>query len=215
VVTYSERRQPTLGVFVRERMFRLAGRCALKVVAPVAWFPFASLMRKDYRPSVPYMEIQDGIEVYHPKFLSVPGLFKCLDGFFFFLFSASTVHRIRKGFDFDIIDAHFVYPDGLGAVLLGKLFGRPVSITVRGTIRKLARYALRKMQIRYALRNARKVFAVCGDLKEAALEAGAPAVTVVGTGIGIEKFRPIEKAAARKARGLPAAGRSSYRSADS
>ena len=197
-------RQPSLGVFVRERMFRLAESCALKVVAPVPWFPFAGFVRKGAAQSVPYLEVQDGIEVYHPRFLSIPGVFKCLDGFFFFFFSAPAVMRVRKGFDFDIIDAHFAYPDGLGAILLGKLFRRPVAITVRGTIRKLSRYALRKLQIGYALRSAAKVFAVCADLKEAAIEAGAPeGVIVIPNGIDIKKFRPMDRLAARAALGLP------------
>ena len=197
--------QPGLGVFVRERMFRLSRRCPVKVVAPVPWFPFSSLLKKGYRPGVPYLEAQDGIEVFHPRFLSVPGVFKCLDGFFLFLSTISTARKIRKGFDFDIIDAHFVYPDGLGAILLGKVLRKPVAITVRGTIRKLSRYALRRVQIGYALRRAAKVFAVCEDLKAAAIEAGAlPEKTVVvPNGVDTGKFRPMERGEARKALGLP------------
>lgn len=199
--------QPTLGVFVRERMFRLAGSSALKVVAPVPWFPFAALVRKGAARGVPYLEVQDGIEVYHPRFLSFPGFFKCLDGLFFFLFSAPAVREARKGFDFDIIDAHFAYPDGLGAVLLGKLFRKPVAITVRGTIRKLSRYALRRAQIGYALRHASKVFAVCADLARAVREAGGPEAVVVPNGIDMRKFRPMDRLEARAELGLPANGK--------
>jgi teichuronic acid biosynthesis glycosyltransferase TuaC len=197
--------QPTLGVFVRERMFKVARRCELKVVAPAPWFPFINLVRKGYRPTVPYIEIQEGIEVYHPRFFNIPRFFKFLDGLFFFLSAAASIRKIRKEFDFDLIDAHFAYPDGVGAVLLGKLFRKPVAITVRGTIRKLTRFPLVRRQIRYALNNAAKIFAVCDDLKNAVVELGISPekVFVVPNGVDIEKFKPVDRLAARRELGLP------------
>jgi len=198
--------QPTLGVFVRERMFRVARQCELKVVAPVPWFPFIGFLKPGYRPLVPFREVQDGIEVLHPRFFNVPGFCKCLDGFFFFLSSLATVARVRREFRFDVIDAHFAYPDGLGAVLLGKVFGVPVTITLRGTIRKLSRYLLRRVQIRYALASAARVFTVCDDLKRAATDLGISPdhVEVVPNGVDLAKFRRVDQGAARSGLGLPA-----------
>lgn len=198
--------QPTLGVFVRERMSRVAQQCELKVVAPVPWFPFASRLKPGYRPAVPYREVQNGIEVLHPRFFNVPGIFKCLDGLFFALSSLVTVLRLRRTFRFDLIDSHFAYPDGFGAVLLGRLIGVPVTITVRGTIRKLSQYVLRRIQIIYALRNAARVFTVCADLKQAVVDLGVDDahVEVVANGVDIYKFRPVEQAIARRELGLPA-----------
>lgn len=198
--------QPTLGVFVRERMFRVARQCELKVVAPVPWFPFIGFLKPGYRPLVPFREVQDGIEVLHPRFFNVPGIFKCLDGFFFFLSALATVARVRRDFRFDVIDAHFAYPDGLGAVLLGKVFGVPVTITLRGTIRKLSRFFLRRVQIRYALGSAARVFTVCEDLKRAATDLGIlpDHVEVVPNGVDLAKFRRVDQESARRELGLPA-----------
>ncbi len=197
--------QPTLGVFVRERMFRVARQCELKVVAPVPWFPFIGLLKPGYRPLVPFREVQDGIEVLHPRFFNVPGIFKCLDGFFFFLSALVTVARVRRGFRFDVIDAHFAYPDGMGAVLLGKVFRVPVTITLRGTIRKLSRYLLRRVQIRYALGSAARVFTVCDDLKRAATDLGISPdhVEVVPNGVDLVKFRRVDGGSVRRELGLP------------
>lgn len=198
-------KQPGLGVFVKERMFNVSRHSEIKVVAPVPWFPFIGLIKKGYRPRVDHLEIQDGIEVYHPRFFNFPGFLKSLDGFFFFLSIAYTVWKLRRRFDFDVIDAHFAYPDGLGAVLLGRLFKRPVTVTVRGTIGKLSRYPLRRMQIRYALKKAARVFSVCEDLKETATGLGIPGskITVIENGVDIEKFRPVDKLEARRVLGLP------------
>ena len=41
--------QPTAGVFIRERMFRVARHLKIVVLAPQAWFPGQSLIRR-FRP---------------------------------------------------------------------------------------------------------------------------------------------------------------------
>ena len=41
--------------------------------------------------------------------------------------------QIRAGHDFDLIDAHYFYPDGVAAVLLGRALDRPVVVTARGS----------------------------------------------------------------------------------
>ncbi len=59
-------------------MFRVGAQLPLTVVAPVPWFPFQSLLRlirPHFRPDVPRVEVQQGVTVLHPRFLSVPGLF--------------------------------------------------------------------------------------------------------------------------------------------
>lgn len=202
---FPNNKQPILGIFVKERMFKVAKHCELKVIAPVPWFPFAQRFKYGYRPRVPYLEVQEGIEVYHPRFFNIPFLFKYLDGLFFLLSSLVTAWKLNKYFKFDIIDSHFVYPDGLGAVLLGKLFKKPVTITVRGTIKKLLKYPLIKVQIKYALKKAVKVFTVCNDLKSAVTELSVPEgkVIVIPNGVDIEKFKPVEKIKARNILKLP------------
>ena len=199
-------KQYSLGIFVKERMFNVAKHCELKVIAPTPWFPFARHLKRDYRPKVPYLEIQNGIEVYHPRFFNIPKFFKFLDGLFFFISTIVTVWNVRKYFKFDIIDSHFVYPDGFGAVLLGRVFKSPVTITVRGTIKKLLKYPLIRVQIKYALKKSAKVFTVCNDLKEVVTKLGITEekIVVVPNGVDIEKFIPVEKQRAREELGLPA-----------
>ena len=79
----------------------------------------------------------------------------------------------------------FAYPDGLGAVLLGRFFNKPVTITLRGTITPLSRYKLRRLQISYALKRADIVFSVCKALKDKAVSLGAleEKVVVVSNGV--------------------------------
>ena len=124
--------QPQAGVFIRERMFRVAQILPLMVVAPVPWFPFQGLLRlfrPHFRPPAPRHEMQQGIDVYHPRFFSIPGFFKYWDGFFMAVACYRLLSRLKRQREIDIIDAHFTYPDGYAATLLGKWFRLPVTIT--------------------------------------------------------------------------------------
>jgi len=164
------------------------------------------LIKKDYRPRVPYHEIQDGIDVYHPRFFNIPRYFKFLDGIFFFLSSILAVWKIRKVFDFDLVDAHFTYPDGVGAALIGKLFRRPVTITVReGRLRDRLKWPLISPQIRFAFRSAARIITVSRDLANAVIESGihAEKVVVVPNGIDTGKFKRLNKLDTRAELGLP------------
>lgn len=79
------------------------------------------------------MDVQQGFNVWYPRFLSFPGLFKSLDGFFMALCAYPRLRKLRREGRLDLIDAHFAYPDGYAATLLGHWLCVPVTITMRGT----------------------------------------------------------------------------------
>jgi glycosyltransferase involved in cell wall biosynthesis len=197
-------RQPAFGVFVAERMRRVARHCDVSVVAPVPWFPGNGWMRPHWT-GVPATEGEEGFRVYHPRVLCVPRYTKWSDGL---LYAASLVPflaRLRRRFPFDLIDAHFAYPDGLAAALLGGVFRVPVVVTLRGSIVRLRHYPLHRPQIRWALRRAARVLAVSQSLKEVAAGLGIPAehIRVIPNGVDADVFVPREPADARRALGLP------------
>ena len=90
--------QPTAGVFIRERMFRVGRELPIVVVAPRPWFPLQGLIRlirPGFRPSTPRHERQQGVDVYQPRFLSIPGLAKSLDGMLMALSLYWPMRRLR------------------------------------------------------------------------------------------------------------------------
>jgi glycosyltransferase involved in cell wall biosynthesis len=201
--------QPGAGLFIRERMFRVGRRLPLRVVAPTPWFPLQSLLRRwrpGFRPGAPFHEQQDGHDVWFPRFLCVPGLFKSLDGWFMALAAWPRLRALRRAGQLDVIDAHFAYPDGFAAVQLGRWLGVPVTITMRGTESRLATHRQLGAQVRQALLGAARVFAVSESLRQVALGLGVPAerTEVVGNGVDLDKFSPLPQAQARAALGLPA-----------
>ncbi|MCU0692376.1 MAG: glycosyltransferase [Polyangiaceae bacterium] len=205
---FPSRMQPGAGLFIRERMFRV-GRCLpLAVVSPTPWFPLQGLLRRwrrGFRAGAPAHEIQQGIDVWYPRFFSVPGLFKGLDGWFMAIGAWPRMRRLKRAGRLDVIDAHFAYPDGYAATLLGRWLGVPVTITMRGTEARHARDPALAAKVAVALQRARRVFSVSESLRQVALGLGIDSdhVRVVGNGVDVEKFSPVPRAQARAALSLP------------
>ncbi|MBK8992662.1 MAG: glycosyltransferase [Gammaproteobacteria bacterium] len=200
--------RPVAGLFIRERMFRVAERMPLAVISPQPWFPFQGLIRRfrpNYRPPQPNHELQQGIDVWFPRFLSLPGVARWLDGFFMALSCLAVVRRLRRERGINLLDAHFAYPEGYAATLLGRWLNLPVTITLRGTEVPLARDPGRRKRMLHAIRDASQVFAVADSLKRHVVSLGADPdkVRVVGNGVDCHKFFPIDRAAAREQLGLP------------
>lgn len=201
--------QPTLGVFVHARVERMARHAEVTVVAPVPWFPLNRLFRGKARSDVPALERQGTLPVHHPRFLSVPGVLKCLDGLLYFLSIVLYIRRLRRSFEFDIIDAHFTYPDGMAACLLAKVFRCPVTVTLRGTLVPYSRYRLRRPQLAWTLRRADRILSVSDSLRDLAIRLGAPAerIRVIPNGVDTATFGVISRPEARETLALPAARR--------
>ena len=188
--------RPNAGVFIRERMFRVHQEIPIIVVSPVPWFPFQGLLRywrPHFRPQPCCYEEQQGIQVYFPRFFSIPGLLKSYDGFFMALGSLSTLIKLRK--QFNIIDAHFAYPDGYAETLLGRWLKVPVTITLRGTEVPLSKLPGRKERMLTALKNTSRIFSVSDSLKQHVVSLGVESekIRVVGNGIDLLKFFPLDR----------------------
>ncbi len=195
--------RPHAGVFIRERMFRVGKRIPMIVVSPVPWFPLQGLIRffkPGYRPQPKAFELQDNIAVYYPRFLALPGLGRQWDGFFMAIGCYRLLKKLKIDFNFNIIDAHFAYPDGYAGTLLGQWFQVPVSITLRGTEVPLSKMPNRCKRMMRALNKAQKVFSVADSLKQHVVKLGADdsKIQVVGNAVDTEIFYPIDLLTARQ-----------------
>ncbi len=200
--------QPTAGLFIRERMTRVAEHVPVTVVAPVPWFPCQGLVRRwrpGFRPPAPPMQHDAGVRVLHPRFFSIPGLAKSLDGLFMALGSLPTLRRLARSEGLDLIDAHFGYPDGHAASLLARWLNRPFTVTLRGVEPRLGATRIRGRLMRRALARANRVIAVSASLAAWARRAGVDPgrIEVVGNGVDTERFQPVDRDRARAELGLP------------
>lgn len=205
---YPNPARPLAGVFIRERMLRVAKRLPVVVVSPQPWFPMQGVLRlwkKNYRPSSPYYEKQAGLEIYRPRFLSFPGFAKSFDGYLMALGAWRTVALLKKQGRADVLDAHFAYPSGFAATVLGRILKLPVTITLRGTVVRHIKDANLRPRLMQALKRADRVFAVAGALCEVAYSLGISSkkTRVVGNGVDAKVFQPVSRSVARAALDIP------------
>lgn len=199
---------PSAGTFVRERMFRVAKRMPIVVVAPQAWSPLdwaIRLFRKTFRPMAAVHEKMDGIDVYRPRWFSLPGFGKRFDGWLMARCTERTVRRIHRSFRATAIDAHFLYPDGWAATRIAKGLGLPATITIRGSKDEWLIGTSREPGLREAMASATRLFAVSHALARNvayALGVERGKVEVIGNGVDIERFHPVDRSEARKRLGI-------------
>lgn len=202
--------QPNHGIFVETRLRYLlaSGQAESRVVAPVAWFPFKHRRFGTYARNarVPASEVRHGIDVQHPRYLLLPKIGMELAPVMMARSVRPAIGRIiDEGYDFDAIDAHYFYPDGVAAVMLGKYFNKPVVITARGTdINLIPQYKLARKMILWAARNASGIITVCKALKDEMVQLGVPAgaVTPLRNGVDLQRFQRTDRAVARASLGL-------------
>lgn len=197
---YPNPAQPQHGVFVENRLRHLvAGGAAVStVLAPVPRVPLRAA-----RTPIPGRETRHGLTVLHPRFPTLPGLGMYTNPASLYLAARRAVERLlAEGFAFDAIDAHYLYPDGVAAVWLGRHFGKPVVLTARGSdTSQLPHYAVPGRLIRRALDRADALIAVSQGLAEGLLALGAAPgkVTVLRNGVDLGTFRPLPDRDARRA----------------
>ena len=154
------------GIFVETRLRHLVstGEAKSVVVAPVPWFPFRHRRFGEYASlaRVSHEEVRHGVRIMHPRYFLLPRIGMTSAPFFLALGAYSTIRRLlREGYVFDAIDAHYFYPDGVAAILLGYWFEKPVVITARGTdINLIPRYRLPRAMIQWAAARASRVVTV-------------------------------------------------------
>jgi len=207
---YPSAARPGHGIFVETRLRHLlaSGLAQSVVVAPVPWFPAVHerLGRYGTIARTPRQETLHGIEVLHPRFPLLPKVGMSTAPFFLALASAGTLRKTReRGYAFDVIDAHYFYPAGVAAALLGRYFGKPVVITARGSdINQIAQHAIPRKLIVWAARRAGAVVAVSHALKLRLEELGVDSakIVVLRNGVDADAFRPLDRGAERSRLGI-------------
>jgi len=207
---YPSALQPQHGIFVETRLRKLVegGAVAARVVAPCPWFPFGSprLGRYAVFSRIPRKETRHGLHVDHPRYPVLPKIGMSVAPLALFAATLPLLRRqIREGGDFALIDAHYFYPDGVAAALLGRALGRPVVVSARGSdLNILARHLIPRRWIRWAARRADGLITVSSGLKQRLVELGIAAerVRVLRNGVDLTLFRPHDRDAARRSLGF-------------
>jgi glycosyltransferase involved in cell wall biosynthesis len=161
------------GLFVRSRLEAIAARSELFVVAPVAALDYANPQRRLFDAwRIPRARREGGLQVFHPRWL-YPPFGGWTNAFFLFARLLPAVGWLRARRRFGVIDAHFAHPEGIAAVLLGRILGSRVFVTIRGSELRYRRQPWKRFWMAWALKRADRVIAVSDNLRELAVDLGA------------------------------------------
>lgn len=207
---FPNQQRPNHGIFVETRLRYLVAsqQVQSRVVAPVPWFPFTHPRFGLYATyaQVPRNEQRFGLDVSHPRYPVIPKMGMSAAPVLLANSLKSTLGRIiDEGYDFDLIDAHYFYPDGVAAVMLGRYFNKPVVITARGTdINLVPQFRLPRRMIRWAAEHAAGMITVCNALKDemVALGIDGSRITPLRNGVNLELFQPGDRDALRAELGM-------------
>ena len=190
--------KPGHGIFVETRLRHLvaSGEVDARVVAPVPWFPSTNPRFGNYArfAKAPRHELRHGIQVAHPRYPVIPKVGMNLSPLLLAQAAKPAIARLLdEGFDFDLIDAHYFYPDGVAAAMLARTFNKPLVITARGSdITLFPHYPLPRRMITWAAKRADAVITVCNALRDEVVALGVEADRVVSlrNGVDLNLFRP-------------------------
>ncbi|MDF1556457.1 MAG: glycosyltransferase [Deferrisomatales bacterium] len=203
---YPNRTSPTWGVFVHQRLSSLAARTRLEVCSPVPWFPLLTARGGDPGPAEDEL---DGLRVHRPRFFYIPRFFKNQDARLYARGLRGWFRQVLRTGKPDLLDAHFVWPDGVGVARLAREAGIPYIITLRGKLYECLKVKSQTLQCSEALRGAAAVISVSGPMAEEARKLGVAEdrLHVIPNGIDPTVFQPRDKASCRRELGLPEGGR--------
>lgn len=188
------------GIFVEQRLRRLVetGRVRACVVVPVPSQPLrrsapsAHAVERHGIPVryCPFPAVRGVTTIFHPRLMA-----HCA-------FEAANALRAEHG-GFDLVDAQFLYPDGVAGVHLARRLRLPVTITARGSdVNAALSERVAGRSIRWAARRAAAIIAVSAALREAMIAGGLPAdrIAVLRNGVDLQTFRPAADRDAERAR---------------
>jgi len=206
--------EPERGIFVRQLEIALGEYVDLTIVSPLPYFPGWRILgrfRKWYRfsrvPKVLRNESGNGKEIYYPKYIVFPKIGASLHAVSMFLALYPLIHRLHRRIRFDVINAQWLYPDGVAGFLIGRCLGIPVVLTGHGcdVNRDLAVPGI-GWQIANALRKADLVTVVSKAMAEALIAHGVVGkkICVIPNGVDPVLFPLQDRAVSRERLGLSA-----------
>lgn len=202
--------QPEHGVFIYQRMAHLAKNPEMSVeaIVPVPYFPKWVKLDPEWNQlsGVPLFETFGGIRVHHPRYLLVPKISMAMHGALMFHGTRTLARKLMQENKFDLLDAHYAYPDGYAGVKISQELGIPAVVSARGTDMNLFSTLPKiRPKIEWTLRNAAGGIGVSSKLRDLMVGCGLPEQrsAFIGNGVDTARFYPENPIEMRKKLGLP------------
>ncbi len=203
--------EPTRGIFTLQLARELAKLCELHVAVPIPWFPRAAWAHRllpEYGRRFGRVEPvagSPGVTVSFPRYPLIPKISDAQHSKLMWLGVHRQIELLHRRVGLDVINAHWLYPDGVVAARVAARLGIPVVLTALGCdVNDFLLVPALRSQILAALRAASAVTAVSAPLADALTDAGVPParISVIPNGVDTSRFRLQDSAVARTALGL-------------
>ncbi len=198
---FPSRLNPTWGVFVLQRLAAMARRLDLQAVCPVLTFP---LLKR--AGTIPSTETRMGLVVHYPRVFYLPGILQRRHPWFYRRGVGTWLARyVDEHGKPDLLDSHFIWPDGVGVMHLARRFDLPYVVTLRGKLHPCMEDSAMKRQCLEAMQHADAVVSVDEPMAEIARRHGvAPEkVHVIPNGVDKDFFALHDRQHCRQQLGLP------------
>ncbi|WNC68453.1 glycosyltransferase [Thalassotalea nanhaiensis] len=189
---YPSSDKPNHGVFVHNRLKAMSKYTDVTVINPVPYFPFLNAVIKN--KNILPQETINGITVYHPRFLSFPKIFKFIEIFTYKWAIEKVVKEI--GFEFNLIDLHWTFPDLPTGNYLSKKYKKPFNVTLRGMEAFHEQdFGIRKYVVQHYLKKANHIISLSQEMadKSNQLSNTKDKTTIVRNGVDTGAFYYIDK----------------------
>lgn len=191
--------QPDLGVFSLQVVKQFAVKDEIQVIAPLptlGMFNFAGdLKRYNTNLNIPTKEIIDNILVYHPKYFAFPAM-----GFTHHIAMYVSLMPLIKSIHFDwgidVINCHWLFPDGVAVQRIGKKLGIPVMLTALGCdLNRYTKRPMRKYVIKNAMNASERVSVLNSDMYEKCIDLGVDSnrLRIIPNGVDLDRFKIQDK----------------------
>ena len=191
-----------LGLFVRNRLQHLASLVSVRVVAPVPVVDYAAFRLRNGR--IPNGRLDQNLLVYFPSWFYPPHG-GSINAFFLAGRLLPYLSRLSREYPFQVLDAHFGYPEGIAAALISASLQCPFTITLRGNETMHAGSLSKRRWMSWAIRRAARVITVSEALVKFAVSLGGEIrrIRTIPNGIDTTLFFPRPLAETRQRLGLP------------
>jgi glycosyltransferase involved in cell wall biosynthesis len=182
--------RPRHGVFVRERLEQIVREPGIS--AEVIAIRPGGTSRGTSKGKI------DGpIPVVYHSVPKLPGVTNWIDPIIWARWSRSVVRdTIGNNLDNVILDAHFLYPDGVAATLIGRALGIPVVLTARGSdVNVKCANPVMRSWIRWSAARSAGLITVSQALLDKLRSAGVHCrrTCVIPNGVDLARFRPVDR----------------------
>lgn len=192
-------RDSTRGVFVAQLAKSISKSCGVHALVPLPWIPNSSLAERtvsaDTRALIgiePEMQWGD-LSASYVRYPMIPKLARWWQPELMYMGAVRAARKLHERFKFDLLNAHWLDPDGVAAARIARELKLPLVLSARGCdVNLYLQDERRRARILRAISGAGAVTTVSAALKEGLVREGVSPelISVIANGVDEERFFP-------------------------